>query len=145
MPLQNQNRPTNLKVTRRRGGLELDHLYIPTSNFDEAWKFWIEVVGLTAVRTWGEGPHRAGQATAGETRFVIARVDGGTKEEFGYTTQHGKPEIFIRTSQIDQQYNRAKSRGAKFVRALFKTHWGPRAFSVEGPDLTVVTFIEPTR
>ncbi len=121
----------------------LDHLYVATGNFEAAWKFWTGVIGLPVRHQWGDGDHQAGALAFGSATVVIAQEPPSVRTEFGYATDHGRPQIFVRADDIEKTYAAVQKRGGRIVRALAKTHWGPRAFSVEAPDGLYVCFIEP--
>ena len=35
-------------------GIEFDHLFLGTSDFNGSWRFWTEVVGLPGRAKWGK-------------------------------------------------------------------------------------------
>ena len=74
----------------------LDHLYVATGNFEAAWKFWTGVVGLPVRHQWGDGDHQAGALGLGDATVVLAQEPPSVRTEFGYSTDHGRPQIFVR-------------------------------------------------
>ena len=118
------------------------HLFLPTGAFPECWDFWTRVVGLPAHEQWGEGADRAGMVGVGPIPMVLAGGPGGFSEEFGTENVHGRPQVMFRAEDLDALFAAMKSRGAKVVREPFRTHWGPRAFTVQAPDGLVVAFVQ---
>jgi uncharacterized glyoxalase superfamily protein PhnB len=131
-------------MTPKNGAVSgLDHLYLPTADFQAAWAFWTKVAGGKETTTWGDGAHRAGVVELGACRLVVAQeTPNAGKGELGYDIVLGRPEIFLRCSGIDAVYEAMQKRGAAIVSPLHKTHWGPRAFSLQAPDGLIVSFIE---
>jgi uncharacterized glyoxalase superfamily protein PhnB len=120
----------------------IDHLYVATKDFDAAWTFWTRVVGGSAVTTWGEGDHKAGIVSLGQGGGVVVAQESGGTSGLGYEIVHGRLQLFVKVAAIDKVYAQMRTRGAKLAAELHKTHWGPRAFSIHGPDGLIVAFIE---
>ncbi len=130
---------------RRAAGsrvLGLNHLFLPTQGFQASWDFWTRVVGLPAEASRGEGDHRAGLLKFGGARLLVSGEPEGFSEELGWQAEHGRPQIFVSVRGLDALCKSMKARGAHVLRGPVKTHWGPRAFSVEAPDGMVVVFVE---
>lgn len=122
-------------------GFDLDHLFLATRDFERTWKFWTQVVGLKGISRWGS-PEYAGSIALGGGSIVIAQGEEGFYDELGYTSEVGKPQIYLRTHDVDALYRQMVARGANIVRSPLTTHFGLRCFSVEGPDGMVVVFVE---
>jgi hypothetical protein len=78
----------------------------------------------------------------GDAHLLLSGAPPGPSAELGTTTRHGVPQVFLRAEGLDALCAGMKSRGAKVLREPFATHWGPRCFTVEGPDGMVVCFVE---
>lgn len=122
-------------------GVEFDHLFIGTSDFAGSWKFWTEIVGLTGHAKWGK-PEYAGTVGAGSGAITIAQGEEGPYEEFGYDVTNGRPQLYLRTPDVDKLHAQVVKRGAKVIRAPLTTHYGARGFSIAGPDGMVVVFTQ---
>ncbi len=122
-------------------GVEFDHLFIGTSEFQGSWRFWTEVIGLAGQGKWGN-PECAGTVSAGGGSFTIAQGEEGPYEELGYDVTNGKPQLYLRTPDIDKLHAEVVKRGAKVLRPPLTTHYGAKCFSVAGPDGMVVVFTE---
>ena len=120
----------------------LDHLYIPTRDFEKAWKFWSEATGGEVTATWGESGHQAGQVTVGGLNIVVAQEDEVLEDpEMGYRVQYGRPIIHFATPNIDKLYRDLANAGASILRGPMTTHWGKRVLTVKAGD-AVVAFVE---
>jgi predicted enzyme related to lactoylglutathione lyase len=120
----------------------LHHLFLPVSRFGEGWEFWTRILGLEARAEWGEGTGKAGMAGLGGAHVVVSGEPAGPSPEFGYASRHGVPQVFLAAEGLDALCAAVKGRGGKVLREPFRTHWGPRCFTVEGPDGLVVGFLE---
>jgi catechol 2,3-dioxygenase-like lactoylglutathione lyase family enzyme len=132
------------RAQKKRGapdGLDFDHLFLATRDFERTWKFWTQVVGLKAISRWGS-PEYAGSIALGSGSIVIAHGEEGFYDELGYTSEVGKPQLYVRTRDVDALHRQMVSRGANIVRSPLATHFGLRCFSVEGPDGMVVVFVQ---
>jgi predicted enzyme related to lactoylglutathione lyase len=129
------------KPRPKGGALEVDHLFLGTSDFARAWSFWTDVVGLRGEGKWGD-PEYAGSVRAGGASLVLAQGEEGPHDELGYDVENGKPQLYLRCPDVDSLHARLVKRGAKVLRAPLTTHYGARCFSVEGPDGMVVVFTE---
>jgi len=136
--------PAKKKKAPPAGLSGVDHVYVAVKDFDAAWAFWTKVVGGSAVTTWGDGDHKAGIVSLGVGGGIVVaqESEGGGRAELGYQVVHGRPQLFVKVTAIDKVYKQMRTRGAKIVSELHKTHWGPRAFSLQGPDGMIVAFIE---
>jgi len=123
----------------------IHHLFLPHGDFEEGWRFWTEVVGLPPGPTWGEGADRAGMAGLGPQHLVVSGAPPGPQPEFGTEGRRGVPQVFLRAEGLDALCAAMRERGARILREPFDTHWGPRAFSVEGPDGLVAVFVEDAK
>lgn len=129
------------KAKRSSSALDFDHLFFATRDFERTWKFWTEVVGLKGNSRWGS-PEYAGSIGLGGGSIVVAEGEEGFYDELGYTSEVGKPQLYVRTRDADALYRQMVSRGANIVRSPLTTHFGLRCFSVEGPDGMVVVFVQ---
>jgi len=128
------------KKSRAGDSFEFDHMFLATRDFAKTWKFWTEVVGLKAESKWGD-PEYAGSVKLGSGSIVVAQGEEGFYDELGYTSEVGKPQIYVRTRDVDGLYRQMVGRGVNVVRSPLTTHFSRRCFSVEGPDGMVVVFI----
>ena len=120
----------------------LDHLYIPTRDFEKAWKFWSEAAGGAVTATWGESGHQAGQVTLGGLNVVVAQEDEVLEDpETGCRVQYGRPILHFATPNVDKLYRDLANRGASILRGPLTTHWGKRVLTVRAGE-TVVAFVE---
>jgi uncharacterized glyoxalase superfamily protein PhnB len=120
----------------------LDHLYIPTRDFEKAWKFWGEASGGEVTATWGESGHQAGQVTLGGLNVVVAQEDEALQDrELGYRVQHGRPILHFATPNLDKLHRDLIARGAAILRGPLTTHWGKRVLTVRAGE-AVVAFVE---
>ncbi len=120
----------------------LDHMYLPTRNFESAWKFWSEAAGGQVVAQWGESDHQAGMVTLGGVPLVIAQEDETLDDpELGYRVQHGRPIMHLSTPNVDKLYRDLANRGASILRGPVTTHWGKKVLTVRAGD-AVVAFVE---
>jgi predicted enzyme related to lactoylglutathione lyase len=129
---------------RRRKGrvVGLSHLFLPSSGFEDAWRFWTQAVGLSPIESWGVGAHRAGLVALGDSHMVLSGEPVGFSEEFGYESRHGLPQVFLQVKGLDALCEEMEECGATILRKPFATHWGPRAFTAQAPDGMVVGFVE---
>lgn len=126
-----------------RGTIEgVHHLWVPSADFPASWRFWTEVIGLPVASKWGEGDYAAGSVLAGTAPITVAASKEGFYETLGYPIAYGRAQVFLAVKGIDAEFKRLKKAGANVVRGLHKTHWGPRAFTVEAPDGLRVVFME---
>jgi uncharacterized glyoxalase superfamily protein PhnB len=120
----------------------LDHLYLPTRDFEKAWAFWAKAAGGEVAATWGESDHPAGQIKVGGVSIVVAQEDENAADaELGYKVEHGRPVLFFSTPNIDALYHDLANAGAPILRGPLTTHWGKRAMTVRAGEL-VLAFIE---
>jgi hypothetical protein len=120
----------------------LDHLYIPTKDFEKAWKFWGEASGGDVTATWGESGHQAGQVTLGGLNIVIAQEDEAYEDpELGYRVQYGRPILHFATPNVDKLYRDLANRGASILRGPLTTHWGKKVLTVRAGE-SVIAFVE---
>ena len=120
----------------------LDHIYIPTRDFEKAWKFWSEAAGGAVTATWGESGHQAGQVTLGGLNIVVAQEDEVYEDrELGYRVQYGRPILHFATPNVDKLYHDLANRGASILRGPLLTHWGKRVLTIRAGE-TVVAFVE---
>jgi len=129
--------PANTKGAR----IEFDHVFLPTKSFEAAWTWWTDVVGLEPESKWGT-PEKAGQVKLGDGAIVVAQGQEGYYEELGYFSLVGRPQIYLRTKDLDGLHARLKSKGVTIVREPLTTHFGLRAMSVEGPDGMILVFVQ---
>ena len=120
----------------------LEHLYLPTGKFEDAWRFWTEIAGGKGGETWGEGDSRSGMVQLAGQSIII----GGDKEtaedpELGYPVRHGQSTLYFSTPNIEKLYKDLANRGASIVRGPLKTHWGAKVMTVKAGD-AVIAFIE---
>ena len=134
-------RPSRSGPRSSGGAPEFDHLFLGTADFGKAWGFWRQVVGLEGLSKWGS-PKYAGSVRLGGGSITLAQGEEGPHEELGYVVANGKPQLYLRTSDVDKLHAQVAKRGAKVLRAPLTTHYGARGFSVEGPDGMVVVFSE---
>jgi hypothetical protein len=81
-----KTRRTEQKAPEVKG---LEHLYIPTGKFEDAWRFWTEVAGGKAVETWGSGERKSGViAFAGQSIVLGGDEEREEDEELGYPVRH---------------------------------------------------------
>lgn len=140
-PKKREATPKRKAATKPARGIEVDHMFIGTSDFAGSWRFWTEVVGLKGRGKWGS-PEHAGTLGAGHAAITIAQGQEGPHDELGYAVSNGRPQLYLRARDIDALHARMAKRGAKVLRAPLTTHYGARCFSVEGPDGMVVVFTE---
>jgi predicted enzyme related to lactoylglutathione lyase len=120
----------------------LDHVYVPTRDFDKAWEFWAGAAGGEVSATWGESDHPAGQVRLGGVTFVVAQEDENASDpELGYKVEHGRPVLFFSTPNIDALYRDLANAGAPILRGPLATHWGRRALTSRAGELLLV-FVE---
>lgn len=129
------------KKSSAGSGLDFDHLFLATRDFERAWKFWTQAVGLKGISRWGS-PEYAGSIALGGGSIVIAQGEEGFYDELGYTSEVGKPQLYVRALDVDALHRQMVSRGVNIVRSPLTTHFGLRCFSVEGPDGMVVVFTQ---
>ncbi|UPT74436.1 MAG: VOC family protein [Elusimicrobiota bacterium] len=120
----------------------LEHLYIPTGKFEDAWRFWTDIAGGKPGETWGEGEARSGMIQLGGQSIVL----GGDAErdedpELGYPVRHGAATLYFSTPNLDKLYRDLANRGASILRGPLKTHWGAKVMTVKAGD-AVIAFIE---
>jgi hypothetical protein len=123
------------------GRLELDHLFLGTADFGASWSFWSQTVGLEGLSSWGD-PKYAGSLKLGGGSITVAETAEGPYGELAYEVRHGRPQLFLRTVDLDALHRRMVKRGATVLAGPLTTHWGARCFSVKGPDGLVVVFVE---
>jgi uncharacterized glyoxalase superfamily protein PhnB len=120
----------------------LEHLYIPTGKFEDAWRFWTEIAGGKAVETWGDGEHKSGIVSfAGQSIVVGGDEEREEDEELGYSVRHGAATLYFSTGDIQKLYKDLANRGAQVLRGPLKTHWGAKVMTVKAGD-AVVAFVE---
>ena len=121
--------------------IEFDHLFIGTANFAAAWDFWTTTLGLPAQSKWGS-PEYAGSIHLGTGGVTLAQGEEGPYDELGHHVMNGKPQLYLRTKDVDALHKQLAGRGAKVLRTPLTTHYGARCFSVEGPDGMVVVITQ---
>ncbi len=120
----------------------LEHLYIPTGKFEDAWNFWTEIAGGRALETWGDGEHRSGIVSfAGQSIVIGGDEERAEDGELGYPVRHGAATLYFSTPNIQKLYKELANRGASIVRGPLKTHWGAKVMTVKAGD-AVVAFVE---
>jgi predicted enzyme related to lactoylglutathione lyase len=120
----------------------LDHVYLPTRDFEKAWEFWAKAAGGEVAATWGESDHPAGQVALGGVTFVVAQEDENAVDpELGYKVEHGRPVLFFSTPNLDALYRDLANAGAPILRGPLTTHWGRRALTTRAGELLLV-FVE---
>lgn len=133
------------KARRTEKGPEvkgLEHLYMPTGKFEEAWHFWTRVAGGKAGETWGDGPQTSGMVTfAGQSIVLGSDPETDADEELGYPVRHGQATLYFSTPDIKKLYKDLANRGAQVLRGPLTTHWGAKVMTVKAGD-AVVAFVE---
>jgi uncharacterized glyoxalase superfamily protein PhnB len=120
----------------------LEHLYIPTGKFEDAWNFWTEIAGGKPGETWGENGHRSGIVELAGQSIVIGGDDERAEdEELGYPVRHGAATLYFSTPNLDQLYKDLANRGASILRGPLTTHWGAKVMTVKAGD-AVIAFVE---
>lgn len=120
----------------------LEHLYLPTGKFEDAWHFWTHVAGGKAAGTWGEGPQTSGMVSfAGQSIVLGSDAETAEDAELGYPVKHGQATLYFSTSDIKKLYKDLANRGAQVLRGPLKTHWGAMVMTVKAGD-AVVAFVE---
>jgi hypothetical protein len=123
------------------GAVELDHLFLGTSDFVTSWSFWADTVGLEGLSSWGE-PKYAGSLKLGAGSITVAAGNEGPYEELKYDVRHGRPQLFLRTPDLEGLHRRMVARGARILAGPLTTHWGAKCFSAAAPDGLVVVFVQ---
>ena len=120
----------------------LEHLYIPTGKFEDAWNFWTEIAGGKPLETWGDGGHRSGIVSfAGQSIVIGGDDERAEDEELGYPVRHGAATLYFSTPNLNKLYKDLANRGASIVRGPLKTHWGAKVMTVKAGD-AVIAFVE---
>lgn len=120
----------------------LEHLYLPTGQFEDAWHFWTHVAGGKAAGTWGEGEQTSGMIHfAGQSLILGSGPETAEDGELGYPVKHGMATLYFSTPNIDKLYKDLANRGAKVLRGPLTTHWGAKVLTVKAGD-AVVAFVE---
>jgi|GEM_PF-6978854 len=120
----------------------LDHVFLPTRNFEKSWAFWAKAAGGEVSATWGESDHPAGQVKLGGITFVVAQEDESPVDpELAYKVEHGRPVLFFSTPNLDALYRGLANGGAPILRGPLTTHWGRRAMTVRAGEL-ILAFVE---
>lgn len=120
----------------------LEHLYLPTGKFEDAWHFWTRVAGGKPAGTWGEGPQTSGMIQfAGQSIILGSDAETDEDPELGYPVKHGQATLYFSTSDIQKLYKDLANRGAQILRGPLKTHWGAKVLTVKAGD-AVVAFVE---
>ena len=120
----------------------LDHVFLPTRNFEKAWRFWTKAAGGEVKAAWGGGAHQAGLATVGGIDVVVTQEDEVSEEpELAYPVEHGRPVLFFSTPDLDALRRALTRAGAPVLRGPLTTHWGRRALTVKAGELTLA-FVE---
>lgn len=120
----------------------LEHLYLPTGKFEDAWRFWTEIAGGKAGETWGDGEARSGMVTlAGQSLVIGADAERDEDQELGYPVKHGMATLYFSTPNIQKLYKDLANRGASILRGPLTTHWGAKVMTVKAGD-AVIAFVE---
>lgn len=125
-------------MIRRGAPPRFDHLFLGTADFGKAWDFWTRVVGLAGQSRWGSPQYAGSVKLGGGGSITLAQGEEGPYDELGYSVENGRPQLYLRTSDVDSLHAAMKKRGAKVLRGPLTTHYGVRCFSLEGPDGLVV-------
>ncbi|MDX6768064.1 MAG: hypothetical protein SF051_00915 [Elusimicrobiota bacterium] len=132
----------NAKTAKAPAVKGLEHLYLPTGKFEDAWRFWTEVAGGQGGETWGEGDRKSGMVSfAGQSIVLGGDEERGEDEELGYPVRHGMATLYFSTPNIDKLYKDLANRGAQVLRGPLTTHWGAKVMTVKAGD-AVVAFVE---
>jgi predicted enzyme related to lactoylglutathione lyase len=86
-----------------------DFVCIPTRNYEEAKKFYGEVLGLPFAKQWGNLP--AGEFETGSLTLALMQTDA-----FGIDFQPHKVPIALHVEDFDAAKAELESRGVEFVR-----------------------------
>jgi uncharacterized glyoxalase superfamily protein PhnB len=122
--------------------MKLEHVYVPTGKFEDAWRFWTAIAGGKAVETWGDGPSRSGIVRiAGQSIVIGSDEESNEDPELGYPVRHGSATLYFSTPNLDKLYKDLANRGASILRGPLKTHWGAKVMTVKAGD-AVVAFVE---
>jgi uncharacterized glyoxalase superfamily protein PhnB len=120
----------------------LDHIYIPTRDFEKAWAFWGEASGGEVKARWGESDHQAGLVSIGGADFVVAQENETLEDpELGYRVQYGRPILHFATPNVDKLYRDLANRGVSILRGPLTTHWGKRVLTIRAGEI-VIAFVE---
>lgn len=120
----------------------LEHLFLPTGKFEDAWRFWTEIAGGAPGETWGDGDEKSGMVTfAGQSIVLGGSAETGEDPELGYPVRHGAATLYFGTSNIEKLYKDLANRGASILRGPLKTHWGAKVMTVKAGD-AVIAFVE---
>jgi hypothetical protein len=120
----------------------LDHLYIPTRDFEKAWAFWGEASGGEVKAKWGESDHQAGLVSLGGIDVVVAQENEVLEDpELGYRVQYGRPILHFATPNVDKLYRELANKGVPILRGPLTTHWGKRVLTVRAGEM-IIAFVE---
>lgn len=120
----------------------LEHVFLPTGRFEDAWKFWTEIAGGKAGEVWGSGDEKSGMVTfAGQSLVLGGNAETDEDEELGYPVKHGMATLYFSTPDIKKLYKDLANRGAQVLRGPLTTHWGAKVMTVKAGD-AVVAFVE---
>ncbi len=120
----------------------LEHLYLPTGSFADAWRFWTEIAGGKGGETWGENGAKSGMVQlAGQSIVLGSDGETGEDRELGYPVKHGMATLYFSTPNISKLYKDLANRGASILRGPLLTHWGAKVMTVKAGD-AVVAFVE---
>lgn len=104
----------------------LDHVTVFVKDYDEALKWYTEILGLekTADQTFGQGQRWLTVAPRGEkgSEIVLAKADGPGTELIG------KQALWVfHTTDCQKTHEALQARGVKFRKPPSKTGWGGQA------------------
>ena len=120
----------------------LEHVYLPTGKFADAWNFWTEIAGGKAQGTWGDDATKSGMVQfAGQNIIIGGDAETDEDRELGYPVKHGMATLYFSTPDIQKLYKSLANRGASILRGPLKTHWGAKVMTVKAGD-AVVAFVE---
>lgn len=120
----------------------LDHVFLPTANFEKAWAFWTAAAGGEIGAMWEGDGHHAGMVKLGGVNVVVSQeAQSAAEPELGYPIHYGRPVLFFKTPNIDKLYRDLANGGASILRGPLTTHWGKRALSIRAGE-AVIAFVE---
>lgn len=108
-------------------------IYYFTNVYASTIRFYTDVLGLEAMRSWDRGPLERGTIFRSPNGVGLIEIEEGAEPP---TALH--LGLYIQVDDVDAWYARLTAKGATTVQALTDTDFGHRSFKIADPNGLVI-------
>jgi catechol 2,3-dioxygenase-like lactoylglutathione lyase family enzyme len=122
---------------------------LTVDDYDQAFAFWHEALGLPVSASWGEGDGRGAVLAAGRARIeILSTAQGESVDRIEVGRKVGAPiRLALEVADSAGVANRLEAAGAEQLGNVVETPWGHHNVRLKSPDglqLTLFTVLDGT-